>query len=559
MSRLLKTLFGIGLLAAGGVDTATAQCTYTSLSSGVAVTVSTTPTPASFNQASPYWTAVAVRPASGSDWNIEVDQNVGAAPNCVSGLLASSVRTTGVDLVVGDFNAGHDALAIYRPLLTRASGAGNATVEWDDGANALTVNGPIVTRTTDATDVIEVWDVFLTAGVGYTINFSRTGADAKALLFKSGAGAYWAGRNSAQLELTASGSYTPSATGYYGIVVINDNGASGSYNLSVGRCEVPTDLASGVAVSTNGLAERYYRWDQNDTFHMAVGVRGTADWNIEAYGDRTGSSWPVCNASQLAASALAAPSVDFIVGNFDTQIPDTSYFVRAHMNNDQGMGSAMVEWDGGGTINDIILTDPVNPTISRTTGPSDVLECWDVYLNSGSTYQIFFNTLGADLKLFLFAPSLTWGNRSNAILQRTGSAAAAPYNATNTGWHGLVVVNDNGLAGSYDLRIFSSGAVAVGDEGPPTTALQGLAPNPTRGSMRIRFSLQEAGSVAFDVLDVQGRVVSEIPARDWAAGRWSVGWNGRSRADRALGAGIYFIRMRVHGRTIGLRKFALLD
>lgn len=559
MSRLICSVSLIGLLTVAAAGTARAQCTYTSLTSGVAVAVSATPTPMSFNQSNAYWTAVAVRPASGSDWNIEVDQNVGGPPNCVGGTLASSVRTSGVDFVIGDFNPTHDPLAIYYPLVTRATGAGGATVEWDDGANTLTVNGPVVTGTTDATDVIEVWDVFLNAGASYSINFSRTGADARVLLFKSGAGAYWAGRSGAQLELTAAGSYTAPATGYYGVVVINDNGASGSYSLSIGRCEVPTNLASGVAVSTGGVAERYYRWDQSATFWMAVGVRGSANWNLEAYDDRTGGSWPTCYGSQLAASALAAPTVDFIVGNFNNQIPDTSYFVRAHMNNDQGSGSAMVEWDGGSTIADIILTDPPNPTVSRTTGSSDVLECWDVYLTSGTTYQVYFNASGADLKLFLFAPGLSWGGRSNAILQRTGSAVAGAYTATNTGWHGLVVVNDNGLTGSYDLRIFNSGAVGVADGPPPATALEGLAPNPAHGPLQVRFSLQETAPVAFDVLDIQGRVVSEIAAHDWAAGRWSVAWNGRSRTGGSLGAGIYFVRMRVAGRTIALRKFALLE
>ena len=558
MSRALWTVVVTAALASLGVQAVQAQCTYTMLASGAAATVTATPTPLQFNQSSAFWTAIAIRSAAGSNWDLGIYSGVGGPPNCVNGSLGSSVKATGVDFVVGDFNPGHNVAGIHYPLATRVSGAGSATVEWDDGADLLTVNAPSLTVPTSSSDVIQVWDVFLSAGVTYTISFSRTGADAKALLFKSGAGAYWAGRDSRVLELTSNGTYAATTSGYYGLVVVNDDGVTGSYDIAVGRCEIPTDLVSGVAVSTAGLGQRYYRWDQNGTFHLAVGVRGTANWNIAAFGDRTGSSWPTCFADPLATSSLAAPAVDFIVGNFDLQIPDTSYFVRAFMNNNQGTPSAMVEWDGGSTLSDIVLTDPSNPTISRTTGPSDVLECWDIYLNSGQSYQVFFNTNGADLKLFLFAPSLNWGGRSNAILQRTGSSSAASYVAANTGWHGLVVVNDNGQPGSYDLRVYSQNAVGVGDLPPGVTALERIAPNPAKGPMRIDFSLHAPAPVAFEILDLQGRVVSDIPERQWSAGRWNAVWNGRSRVGGSLSAGVYFVRMRVADRTIALRKFTLL-
>ncbi len=559
MKQMLRALgsflAALGILAMDDPTPARAQCTYTTLSSGVAVTAGTTPQPCSLNQSAQYWTAVAVRSAPGDNWDLEVDQSTGAFPACVATLLGSSSRTSGVDFVIGDFNPGHDALAVYYPRVARVSGTSSAAVEWDSGSNSLTVNGPLLTRSTGASDVIEVWDAFLSAGSAYTFTFTHTAAGAKLLLFKSGALTYWAGRNGALFEVAANTTYTASATGYYGVVVINDDGAAGTYSLGVGRCETPTVLGSGVATSTAGFAERYYSFDQAATFWTAVGVRGSADWNLEAYASSSGGGYPTCLGGQAAGSSLAAPAVDFVVGNFNNMLP-AEHYARVHMNQDQGSGSAMVEWDSGSTLDDIVITD--GPPIHRTTGSSDVLECWDVYLDAGATYQVLFNSTGADCKLFLFGPGVGWAGRGAAILQRTGSPSYVPYVAASTGWHGLVVVNDNGQPGTYDLQI-NQGVVAVGDGPLPPTQLQGVAPNPARGPLQIHFALHDPGPVAFDVLDVAGRVVSEVPTREWSPGRWTVGWIGQARNGGRMSAGVYFLRMRASGRTVAVRKFTLMD
>ena len=533
-----------------------AQCTYPSLAGGTVVTASAPPQPYTLSQSSQYWTAVAVRSAGADNWNIEVDQSQAGAPSCVATPLASSARVTGVDFVVGDFNPGHDPAASYYPLVTRASGSGSATVEWDDGPNALVVNGPLVNRTTGPSDVIEIWDVFLSLGNTYTFTFARTGANARLLLFKSDAGAYWAGRNSAQFEVTTTTTYTPTATGFYGVVVINDDGLAGSYSVGVGTCDTPTALASGTAVSTNGLAETHYSFNQTDAFWTAVGVRGDADWNLECLQNESGGVFPACFSAPLASSALAAPAVDFIVGNFNNQVPTPPFYVRAHMSQDQGSGAAMVEWDNGSTLGDIISVDA--SLISRTTGPSDVLECWDVFLDAGTNYQFIFRPTGASLKLFLFPAALAWGSRSDAIFQFAGGANPAPFAPGGSGWHGLVVVNENGLAGSYQLGVYSPGVLGTGDEVRPPTRLYAITPNPSRGGIQIAFTLHDAGVVDFEVLDVAGRVVSQTPSRDWPQGRWKAAW-GRQGPGGRLSAGVYFLRMRAAGRTVAVRKFALLD
>lgn len=544
----------VGLaMGVAGAGVAHAQiCSYTDLVSGVAQTASTTPQSFRFNQTAQFWTAVAVRPAPGSDWNLTVYDTAAAFPGCVTTVLGSSALASGVDLVVGDFNTGHNALDVRYPQVTRASGAGDATVEWDAGANSLVVNGPLVNRATGATDVIEVWDVQLQAGHDYRFLFSRTGADVKLLLFKSGPGVYWASRPAALFEVTGDQDYTPTSTGFFGVVIINDDGAAGSYTLGVGECRAPDALTSGVSVSTAGLAERDYQFDQNHTFFMAIGARGASNWNVETYSGAGGGTYPSCLSGQLASSSQAAPSVDFVVGNFASQLPGI-FFARVHLDQDQGSGSAQVEWDSGA---DFVLVN--GASINRTTDASDVLEVWDTFLTSGQTYQVLFSTSGADLKLLLFGPGTSWAGRSAAILTRSGDPAYQQYVATNTGWHGVVVVNENGATGSYELRI-NQGVVGIEDGEAPATALAGLVPNPARGQARIHFALHDAVAVSFEVLDIAGRVVAETPDEERSAGRWTLAWDGRGRSGARLSPGIYFLRMRVAGRAIALRKFALLD
>lgn len=563
---LMGGCLGLALVAGN----AGAQCVVpTALASGTVATASASPQPYSFNQSSGFYSAVAVRPAAGSDWNIDVFQSQAAFPTCLSTVLGSSVRTAGVDFVIADFRTTHTPIGIYYPQAARVGGAGSATVEWDSGANNILVNDPLLSRSTGASDVIEVWDVALNAGSTYTFTFNRTGADLKLLLFKSGPGAYWAGRDAKLLEATGTTTYTVpgGATGFYGVVVINDDGAAGSYTLGVGRCETPTALISGTTASPTTKAEAYYSFNQPaDFFWTAVGVRGTSDWNIEAYGSLSGGSYPACFGGPLGSSALAAGNVDFVVANFNVAVLAAPYYVRAYLNQGIGSGTGTVEWDNGGNLSDII--DPGGPppggppatsTLTRTTGATDVLECWDLYLTQGTQYQFYLTSTGPAVKMFLLPANLVWGSRSDAILQVTPSLTAAPFVATMTGFHGLVVVNEDGTAGSYNLRIYEQGAVAVEAATPAATDLSGIVPNPSRGPVQIRFALHEPGAVGFQMLDVAGRVVSETAEREWSAGRWSLAWDGRSSSGSRLAAGIYFLRMKVAGRPLGIRKFALVE
>jgi hypothetical protein len=315
-------------------------------------------------------------------------------------------------------------------------------------------------------------------------------------------------------------------------------------------CPAPGSLVSGVPDPTTA-AQNYRTFRQQAFYWSGVGVQGTggADWDIEVY-DQTAqgmSPYPVCFGEPLAGS-FGATTTDFVVGDFnDNHTPPAIYAVRASLYS--GSGSAVIEWDDG---SDMIVKDgPGVTSPSNWTGPLDV---YDVSLTAGSTYWFeLVHDPAADVRVLVFT---AFGALDYYyVVPRSARAAESmghwmSYTAPATDRYGVVVVNDNGTPGQYTLKVWSAPPVGVA-EGPlaDATGLQRLAPNPTMGPWSIQFTLREAGMVAFDVLDLAGRVVARIPERRWEAGKWTVAAEGG--AENPAAPGLYFVRMSVDGHRVG--------
>jgi uncharacterized protein YjlB len=517
-----------------------------------------------FNQPSIYWTAVGVR-APGSDWDLQIFQDDTGSPwpVCFSGMLANSQAVGIADFVVGDFN--HNSLGAYYARPFQFSGSGDAVTEWDDGPDLLSVNGGVVSRETGPTDLLEIWDVFLEAGVEYSFQFERAGsADAKLLLFRNPASApYWAGRGFGQFETTTTTTYTAPANDWYGVVVVNDNGGTGSYTLSVGTCAPQIPLTSGVSVPTPAPVG-HYSFNQQSQRWVVVGVlpiplpgpEQVDDWNIEVYLDETGSPWPVCF-SGLLASSTETGVTDVIVGDFHAN-PLGTYYPRVYCAGAGCLDNSRIEWE-------VATPLPVGqPPIFRTTSASDFLQIWEVFLEAGQQYILQFNPTDiGGLRLLLFRNLSPpggefWGSRSQAVVNTDEGTV---YGAPETGWYTAVVVNDDGGEGGYQIGV-ARGTTAVESPGespvPPGTRLLPITPNPVLGTVAIGFDLGAPGNVAFSVFDVHGRPVATLPAGFWQSGTWETSWNGRGSDGRRLPAGVYLLRMTLDARQVGENKFLLL-
>jgi hypothetical protein len=98
---------------------------------------------------------------------------------------------------------------------------------------------------------------------------------------------------------------------------------------------------------------------------------------------------------------------------------------------------------------------------------------------------------------------------------------------------------------------------------PIEFALKQPVPNPFRGSTVIGYALPEASSVSLRVFNVQGQQVATLVSGTMNRGYHSIDWNGRDRAGRPVGSGIYFYRLEATGVQTGthheqLRKMLLL-
>jgi hypothetical protein len=373
-------------------------------------------------------------------------------------------------------------------------------------------------------------------------------------MFRNPAAApYWAGRPARLYEASVPGTYVAPTTDLYAVVVVNDDGGSSTYSLAIRQCVPPIVLTSGSPLASG--APLRYRMDQTQPYWAAVGVRGAIgeDWNLVASRTGRGNPEPVCFKDDVAASSLVGQGVDFAVGDF-TYNPIAPFYAR--IARASGSQPALVEWDDGPDE----LVVGATPS-SRTTGPGDVLEIWDTYLNAFETYIIYFERTGAaDSRFLVFEDGIQsqtvpyWAARGDAVGTGTTHTSYVPK---VSGYHAVAVVNDNGSAGTYRVGVYLSSVGVDPGAGTGRASFDAPTPNPAFGRTTLAFSLPRPASVGFDVLDVSGRIVARIPPRERGAGPGREVWDARSAGLR-VPPGIYFVRMNLENSAVGLRKLVLL-
>jgi hypothetical protein len=536
---------------------ASAQCNFPIFQSGGAITVGQgIPLTPTVNQGSHYWSAVAIRSDPGADWDLGAYLFPATAPQCVSGTLATSLRGgSQVDLVVGDFNDAPTPQTFYvGPTLY--SGTGTAKLEWECDGLTLGVNLPGVSRTTGPNDVIEVWDLALKAGLSYSFEARVDGpANMKLLLFRNpGAGGYWTSRNGAYREFNLGpysntvGEFSVPADDYYGVVLLNENGATSTYELSFQSC-VGTPATTMVEFETYPVSEPHGRFlfTPLSPFFMAVGVRPDQpgqSWNVRV-GQEAGGPAPDCYQTHLANSFETGRTA-YVVGDFNTNPLGVPAHARIWPSLGTGGGSTgSAEW--GYTGGQLAVG---SGNALGSTGPDDVLASWDVELLAGNRYRVNFAHTGpAKVSLALFGNEggSYWAPRSYALVEDDSTFF---FDCTRTDHYGLVLVNDNGQSGTYHIFVDVPNPVDVEPVAEVPTGLEGVHPNPVRGNGRILYSLARPADVGFDVMDVTGRRVAALRPGRREAGRGSIGWSGADEEGRRLAAGVYFVRMRVDGRPV---------
>jgi hypothetical protein len=201
-----------------------------------------------FVQEAPSWGVTGVRGDPGYSYNLDLAPGLrsqdGTFTACTDSVLASQYSGIGTRVVAGDFGAlPQRRYTAHANLEGQPKSISAGYIEWESGADTLVVNGGPLLVSPPANNVFDAWSVRLVAGASYDFLLTPAGgatASYGMLLFgnPSPGSAYWASRPDAVWQASGSGSFAPSATGLYGFVVVNDNGGTGGYSLSVTSAQI---------------------------------------------------------------------------------------------------------------------------------------------------------------------------------------------------------------------------------------------------------------------------------------------------------------------------------
>ena len=236
-----------------------------------------------------------------------------------------------------------------------------------------------------------------------------------------------------------------------------------------------------------------------------------------------------------------------------------------------GLGWAFSAWSG-----DLVSTNnPENLLMN------DAKTVTSLFLDITPPTVAVTSPNGADVLHAGSNSNITWTASDNAAvttidLELSRAGVGGPYKSiaaglANTGtfsWlvsvpltvNALVRATAHDAAGltaqdASDAEFSIAGSTGV-FEGPVTDfALAPVWPNPARGLMRFQYALPRESRTHLSVHDVQGRELLVLVDGTYPAGRHAVDWSDAARA--TLDPGLYFVRLRVPGRTI-VRRFVLM-
>ncbi len=96
----------------------------------------------------------------------------------------------------------------------------------------------------------------------------------------------------------------------------------------------------------------------------------------------------------------------------------------------------------------------------------------------------------------------------------------------------------------------------LGVDPTPVELSFAIAPNPSREAF-VTFALPKREKVSIAVYDISGRRLAVLADAEYPAGRHTLEWNGRDTNGKAMGAGVYFYKLKVAGQTLNARGVML--
>ncbi|HEX6790745.1 MAG TPA: FlgD immunoglobulin-like domain containing protein [Candidatus Krumholzibacteria bacterium] len=145
-----------------------------------------------------------------------------------------------------------------------------------------------------------------------------------------------------------------------------------------------------------------------------------------------------------------------------------------------------------------------------------------------------------------------------SLLRATGSGPLTEL-ARNLPAEQRAYVDDTVQRGTryeYQLLVRGSGGSTIvsqrvsADVPRAGLALRPNMPNPFASTTRLAFTLPERAGVELSVFDVAGRWVTTVFSGEKGPGDHEIEWNGRGQDGRAVGAGVYFLRLKAGKQSV---------
>lgn len=518
------------------------------------------PTPLALAESAPHTSFLDLRlynyaPSSGS-WAVaavrpEAPVNVSMslfAESTYQTELASSQHYAGIEFVAVDYTGG--ASADYLRI-DRVSGAGSFTTEWEQGDEIL---AGLELETWESGQITEVWDTYLEAGTTYFFRLYgvlHPYVDADLFLMSS-----VGGDNSVQriLRVAESASHngqtgewfswTPAVTDWYGLVLVAVDDAGGNdalYALGMGP---RVSLAENVAVS---------RPDELVWGDFAV-PDGT--WSVVGLRPEPGSTgqlglWQCDSYAQSCylQSDLDTGDVSFLAID-GSGLAATTVFPRFDRRTGNGVlhgsydvANASLVWDGA----------TVPAPIEASWTANEVVQAANLHVRvPAEVLYIEVRPLDADLDLGVALVQNPGGDpvlASYDVLARENDGGAGvseriKLSAPPTGPYGIVVTNENGAAGAYEIHVYDDETTDVsGSEGPARLDFSLAGANPWTEEAAFALALPAREHVSVEVFDVTGRLVRSLAERTMESGVHTLRWDGRDDLGHGVAAGVYLARL----------------
>ncbi|MCP4546292.1 MAG: T9SS type A sorting domain-containing protein [bacterium] len=404
-----------------------------------------TTTGKTIHQSANSWAVVGLRSPDTADYDLRMFTD-----NNHSNQVASSTwGNPSLDFIVGDFN--HNRTGNEHIEVSKWSGdTAGYNLTWESGTEMLYPDG--ISRSHSWADYnnVRVWDVPLFAGETITFSLFNVsgGINPDMALFKSDGSTYWAGRSGSQMSATSGGvngsesfTYTVPADDVYGLVVWENEGVAGSFDIRIGP--VPYTLVEE-SPYTSAYDLRLYTYIPNAYYWSFVGTRPWTDTGVAlSLYDDANFTTHLDTSSSYGNDAIEFFAVDYF------QAPFTQEYLRVAR--DSGTGFHTTEWENDGDI--------ITGTMSSFNWTENhVGKIWDVRLQAGQQYFFReYHDFASDLDTGIYLFDSGSGDNFHGRGDFAQAANYRPatdggewfyYTPGTIGWYGFVAIMNNQANGS---------------------------------------------------------------------------------------------------------------